>query len=120
MVNWRALEAGVDRKMASTFGEEVRLAFKNSGVADTGRPDIDIRGILYTAGTIPASLGPGFTTMVSAGQGVLVIDRSTYAGPDIFQKDKVRATERAGQPWWEVADVTTRHSNLIVLTLTQK
>ncbi|MQY44499.1 hypothetical protein GAO09_00220 [Rhizobiales bacterium RZME27] len=120
MVNWRALEAGVDRKMAATFGEEVRLAFKNSGVADSGRPDTDIRALLYTAGNIPTMLGPGFTTMVSAGQGVLVIDRSTYSGSDIFPKDKVRATERAGQPWWEVAEVTSRHSNLIVLSLTQK
>lgn len=120
MVDWRALEAGVDRRMAATFGEEVRLAFKKNGVADPGRPDIDLRAILYTAGNIPTALGNGFSTQLSAGQGVLVINRADYAGPAIATKDLVRASDRDGRHWWEISEIAGRHSNLIVLSLTQK
>jgi len=125
MVDWRALEAKVDQTIGATFGEEVRLSFMKNGVADPGRPMIQIRCLVFHAGgndsNAPGSMAEGgvFRTRLSSGEAEVFIDRSTYAGPMPKQGDRVRANERHGQTWWEVATVSDRYSNLLVLSLTQ-
>jgi hypothetical protein len=119
MVDWRKLEAAVDRKIGRAFGESVRLSFLKDGAVDPVRPMADIVAVLHTGGDDSIPIGPGgsYRSRISAGQAELLIDRSTYTGPLPRQKDKVRANDRAGQPWFEVAAVSDRYSNLIVLTL---
>jgi len=119
MANWRELEAGVDRKMARTFGEPVRLSFLKNGVVDSDRPSIDIVAVLHSGGDDSFTVGTGMRTRLSAGKAELFIARSTYAGPMPRKGDKVRALDRAGRPWFEVSAVSDRYSNLLVLTLGQ-
>ncbi|NJO53787.1 MAG: hypothetical protein HC829_02165 [Bacteroidales bacterium] len=117
MTGWRELEAKVDRRMAQTFGERVRVAFFLNGAIDQAQPAIEITAILHCGGDDSFALGTGYRTRLSASKAELVIDRSTYTGPMIKTKDKVRALERAGQPWFEVAAVSSKYSNLLVLSL---
>jgi hypothetical protein len=117
MTGWRELEAKVDARMARTFGERVRLSFFASGVVDPTRPAIEITAILHCGGDDSFAAGTGYRTRLSAGKAELVIDRSTYTGPTIKTKDKVRALDRAGQPWFEISTVSDKYSNLLVLSL---
>lgn len=121
MVNWRNLEATVDGKIGVTFGEEVRLSFLKNGVADPGRPLVDIRAVLHTGGDDSNAIGVGeqFRTRLAAGEAELFIDRSIYEGSMPKAGDRVRGNDRAGTPWWEVSKVSDRYSNLLVLSLTQ-
>lgn len=121
MVNWRTLEAGADAIVGAVWGESVRLSFMNGGAIDPARPMIEVTAIIHVGGDGSISPGAGhqFKTNLSAGQAALVIDRNKYPALVAKRGDKVRANDRAGQPWWEVADVTDRYSNLLVLTLTQ-
>jgi hypothetical protein len=119
MADWRALEARVDRKMAATFGESVRLSFLKNGDTDPDRPMIEITAILHTGGDDSFAAGTGYRTRLSAGQAELIIDRSSYAGSMPRPQDKVRANDRAGMPWFEVSAVSDRYSNLLVLSLGQ-
>lgn len=122
MVNWRNLEAAVDRKVGRTFGESVRLSFLKDGVVDPDRPQAEIVAILQVGGddsNAPGDRvsGGSFRTRLSAGQAELAIDGSSYSGPMPRVGDKVRANDRAGQPWFEIAAVSDRYSNLIVLSM---
>ena len=121
MLNWRTWEAGVDQKIAKTFGESVRLSFLKNGAVDTDRPAVDITAVLHTGGddSKPVGMGGEFRSRLSAGQAELLLDRSTYTGSPPRQGDKVRANDRAGKPWFEVLMVSDRYSNLIVLSLGQ-
>ncbi|MGY6568510.1 MAG: hypothetical protein ACXIVE_05895 [Salinarimonas sp.] len=120
-VDWQKLEAGVDAVIASTFGESVRLSFLDGGFPDPARPLVDIRATLHTGGddSRPAQDGLRYRTRLSAGQAELVINRASYTGPMPRQGDRVRANDRMGTPWFEVAAVSDRYSNLIVLSLNQ-
>ncbi|WP_018183994.1 hypothetical protein [Kaistia granuli] len=123
MANWRNLEAGVDRKVGLTFGESVRLSFLRGGVVDPARPAVDINAVLHVGGDDSKPVGDGtdrYRSRLALGQAELFIDRSTYAGPPPRQGDGLRANDRAGLPWFEVAIVSDRYSNLIVLTLGAK
>lgn len=118
MADWRALEAKVDRKMAATFGESVRLSFIGSdGRVDPDRPAVTIRAIFEAGGADSIGLGSGFRARILVNNAELVIDRSTYDGPMPRSRDGVRALDRDGQPWFEVNAVSKRYSNLIVLSL---
>lgn len=117
MADWRALEAKVDRKIVSTFGESVRLSFLKDGVVDPDRPLVDITAILRVGGDDSFTLGSGFRTRLSAGTGELVIDRSAYTGSPTRTGDRVRANDREGRPWFEVYSVSDRYTNLLVLSL---
>jgi|GEM_PF-954481 len=122
MVDWRKLEAAVDRKVGGAFGETVRLSFMVNGRADPDRPQIVIRcEALHTEGdtTRPAgsaASGP-HRVRFAAADAVLFIDRSTYEGPALQSGDRVRAMDRAGEPVWSVDFVSDRHSNLIAVAL---
>jgi hypothetical protein len=117
MAGWRDLEARLDHAEARHFGERVRLAPMASGVADPARPAVEITAILHCGGDDSFQAGTGMRTRLAASKAELVIDRSTYTGPTIKAKDKVRALERDGQPWFEVATVSNKYSNLLVLSL---
>lgn len=121
MVDWRKLEAKVDAVTTKAWGEAVRLSFMDGAAPDPERALTDIRAILHAGGDDSKSVQDGlkYRTRLSAGQAELVISRDEYAGPMPRVGDRVRATERAGAPWFEVADVSDRYSNLIVLSLNQ-
>lgn len=121
-MDWRKLEATVDKTVASAFGESVRLSFfTSSGTVDPSRDLVDIRAVLHTGGddSNTAGLQDGFRVRLSAGSGELFINRSNYDGPAIRTGDRVRANDRAGQPWFEVHAISDRYSNLLVLSLNQ-
>lgn len=121
MVNWREREAAVDRLIfrPAHAGESVRLSFLKSGAVDPDRPAIDIVAVLAAGGddSKPVSDGDRFRSRLSLGQAELFIDGSSYSGPRPRKGDRVRANDRAGRPWFEVAAVSDRYSNLIVLSL---
>jgi hypothetical protein len=119
VANWQQLEAMVDQKIGRSFGESVHLSFLKGQVSDPTRPAIDINAILHVGGDDSNSPGKTDTyrARLSLGEAELCIDRSTYAGPMPRTGDKVRANDRAGKPWFEVAAVSDRYSNLIVLKL---
>ncbi len=123
MTGWRDLEAAVDRRIGLAFGESVRLSFLTGGVVDPARPAVDIDAVLHVGGDDSKPVGDNadrYRSRLALGQAELFIERSTYAGPMPRQGDSVRANDRAGRPWFEVAVVSDRYSNLIVLTLGAK
>lgn len=120
MVNWRKLEAAVDQKIGRSFGESVRLNFLKNGAVDAARPAVDIVAVLHAGGDDSKPLTDGsdrYRSRLLAGQAELFIDRSTYSGPMPRTGDRVRAEDRAGKPWFEVAGVSDRYSNLLILSL---
>ncbi|MCX2696388.1 hypothetical protein [Ochrobactrum chromiisoli] len=121
MVNWRKLEAKVDQKIGQSYGESVRLSFLKGQVADASRPMIDVNAVLHVGGDDSHAPGPTGTyrSRLSLGEAELFLDRSTYTGSMPQEGDKVRANDRDGEPWFEVAAVSDRYSNLIVLKLGQ-
>jgi hypothetical protein len=122
MPNWNALERAVDGLVGRMYAEQVRLAFLKGGRTDPDRDSVDIPAVLHVLGdNASMRLAPGneFKTRVAADDAELVIDRSRYCGPLPVKGDKVRATDRAGAPWFEVVTVSDRYSNLLVLTLAQ-
>lgn len=119
MVNWRKLEAIVDQKIGQSYGESVRLSFMEGQVADPAKPMIDVTAVLHVGGDDSRSPGPTGTyrTRLSLSEAELFLDRSIYEGPIPQAGDKVRANDRDGKPWFEVAAVSDRYSNLVVLKL---
>lgn len=119
MVNWRKLEAMVDQKIGQSYGESVRLSFMKGQVADPAKPMIDIGAVLHVGGDDSRAPGPTGTyrSRLSLGEAELFLDRSTYSGPVPKEGDKIRANDRDGKPWFEVASVSDRYSNLIVIKL---
>ncbi|MFS2326559.1 hypothetical protein U2P60_14270 [Brucella sp. H1_1004] len=119
MVNWRKLEAMVDQKIGQSYGESVRLSFMKGQVADPAKPMIDVTAVLHVGGDDSRSPGPTGTyrTRLSLSEAELFLDRSIYDGPIPQAGDKVRANDRDGKPWFEVAAVSDRYSNLVVLKL---
>ncbi|WP_448786337.1 hypothetical protein [Brucella intermedia] len=121
MANWRKLEAMVDQKMTRSYGESVRLSFMKKQVVDPDRPTVEIIALLHVGGDDSRAPGPTGTyrSRLSLGEAELFLDRSSYSGPDPKIGDKIRANDRAGKPWFEVAAVSDRYSNLIVVKLGQ-
>lgn len=120
-MDWRALEAGADGIITASFGESVRLSPLANSKPDPSRPIVDVKAILHVEGDISraADGSGGYATRIAAGMGEVILNRSTYQGPLMRQGDRVRATDRTGKPWFEVATVHDRFSNIIVLSLTQ-
>jgi hypothetical protein len=125
MVDWRKLEAAVDRKIGGAFGERVRLSFMKGGKADPERPQIIVRcEALCEGGDDSKPTGAGqagvFRSRLAAGQAELFLDRGSYDGPRLQAGDAVRAIDRQGEPVWEVSFISDRYSNLIVAVLNEK
>ena len=121
-MDWRKLEAAVDRKVGGAFGEEVRLSFMKNGKTDPDRQQITVRcEALHTEDdavrpTGNAASGPHRVRFAGA-DAVLYLDRSVYTGSPLEAGDRVRAMDREGKPAWEVQHVSDRHSNLIAIAL---
>ncbi|MBB5576377.1 MULTISPECIES: hypothetical protein [Rhizobium] len=125
MVDWRKLEAAVDRKIGGAFGERVRLSFMKNGKLDPERPQIIVRcETLCEGGDDSKPIGVGqagvFRSRLAAGEAELFLDRGSYDGPKLQPGDAVRAIDRQGEPVWEVGFISDRYSNLIVAVLREK
>lgn len=119
-MDWRALEAMTDDIVLGSNDEQVRISFfLPNGTADPARPQWTGRALLHTGGDDSFQAGVGYRTRLSGGQAELVLGRSTYTGPIIRAKDRVRALDRAGTPLWEVSGVSDRYSHLWVFSLNQ-
>lgn len=96
--------------------ESVRLLFMKGAVVDPDRHACDISAILVVGSDRPVS--PGMESMrsrIAVGEARLIIHRSHYDGPLPRKGDRVRAEDRAGKPIFEVALVSDRHANNVVL-----
>lgn len=118
-MDWRALEAAVDRTITGAFGETVRISFLQGGVVDPARSAVTVRARLHVGGDKATESGPGdyFRSHLAIGKAELQLDRTTYTGPRPVQGDKVRADDRAGQPWFQVESVSDRFTNIIKVSL---
>ena len=120
MVDWRTLEAKVDKTIGATFGEEVRHHPMTKGVADTGRPVQAFRGVLHTPspeGTI--NIGRGIVTTMAAAEAGLVVERALVAGMVFRKGDRIAGMSRPGEPTWEIRNTNDRYTSVIVLVLNQ-
>jgi hypothetical protein len=109
--------AEVDDVMA----ERVGLAFLRDGVSDPDRENVDILAPLRTgdgsASSMAGSLVQSWRVRIAAGKAELQIDRTAYPGIVLRAKDKVRALDRPGQPWFEVLHVDDRSLTRLIVQL---
>lgn len=120
MVDWRIFEAKVDKTIGATFGEEVRHQPMRSGAVDITRPVSNFKAVLHTPtpeGTI--QIAGGIVSSANAAEAALVIQRADVPGVVFRKLDKIRGSELAGLPWWEVKAVNDRYTSIIILTLNQ-
>lgn len=120
MVDWRVLESKVDKTIGATFGEEVRHQPMKSGAVDDTRPVSNFKAVLHTPtpeGTI--QIAGGIVSSANAAEAALVIQRADVPGVVFRKLDKIRGSELAGLPWWEVKAVNDRYTSIIILTLNQ-
>lgn len=118
--DWQAAKAAAIAAVHTAFAEPVRHSPLKNGTADPSRPLTDLMAILHSPsvdGSI--SLGSGMITTVSASAHALVISRAAYPSIVLRSKDKVRATARPGQPWFEISKISDRHSGIILVELTE-
>lgn len=116
MANWQNLTAMATRTADRLFGEPVRLSFFKGGQEDPARPLVDLRAQLHLPGesdVTPSRSNSSFTTQLVGGTGLLIIQKSVFAG-ELRQGDKVRADARDGQPWFEILSVDANGAAQIV------
>lgn len=106
------------------FSENVRLSFfTSSGTVDPARPVREIKAVLRVGEGKSINMGSGagqtWSTRIYSGKAELHIDQFAWPGLVIRSKDKVRATDRPGQPWFEVAAVHGRGESRMILSLNQ-
>lgn len=119
MVNWRNLTAMATRTADRAFGEPVRLSFYKAGAADGSRAAQDLRAQVHLPGETDIGFVRGNKAMAAAivgGAGLVIIQKSVFDGA-LAQGDKVRATARSGQPWFEVAFVDNKSTDQIVAAI---
>lgn len=113
------LTAGVDLRWAERIG----LFFLKGGAVDPDRANVEINAVLRVGNE--RSVGPtgglaqSWGMRIAANKAEMHIARDGYNGPAIRKGDKVRAVERLGQPFWEVAFVNDRHASRLILSLTE-
>lgn len=101
------------------FGEPVRLSFLKGGAPDTSRPALDLHGQLHVPGetdVTPGRSNSSFTTQLVGGTGLLILQKAAFNG-ELRQGDKVRATGRDGQPWFEVLTVDSSGAAQIIVQI---
>lgn len=104
MANWHRLTALAARAADRHFSESVRLSFLDGGLVDDSRPPLDLRAQLHLPGErdiVPARASASFTTQVVGNSGLLIIYKASLT-EQLRQGDLVRASDRDGQPWFEV------------------
>lgn len=125
MANFHALERMLDNAVGAAFAENVKIVpqKKNGGRADSGRPPIDVLGILHfpdEQGEISLRLGDsrsGVDTMASGIDAMIVIQRVDYPDLKIYKNDLLRALEAPGAPWFSVVKVNANFSSILVVHL---
>lgn len=110
--------SAVDR----TFSEPLALFFLAKGKADAMRVNLTVEAPLVVgagASDSPAGRVQSWGSRIASGKARAFIARSTYSGPAIREGDKLRAVNRAGQPWFEVAHVDDRDATRLILHLVE-
>lgn len=114
--------AGV-KAVDQRFQENLGIAFLlPTGKVDPARQPVTVRGILRVgagSGDSPAGRVQSWGMRIAAGKARAWITRDTYTGPALRKGDKVRALDRASQPWWEINVVDDREPERITLHLTE-
>lgn len=120
MVDWRILEAKVDKTIGAAFGEGVRHQPIKNGQVDDTRPVSNFRAVLHTPtpeGTI--QIAGDIVSSANAAEAALVIQRADVPGVVFRKLDKIRGSDLPGQPWWEIKAVNDRYTSIIILALNQ-
>lgn len=103
------------------FAEPVRLSFLRKGVVDPARAAVDIDAVLRVGGGSDTNMSGGYAqswrTQLASGKAELHINRAAYAGPKLVAGDRVQASSRPGEPWFEVLRVDDRGETRLVLEL---
>ena len=119
MADWQHLVAMATGTAGRLFGEPVRLSFFKGGKVDPSRPPVDTRAQPHLPGETDVTPGRGnssFQTSLVGGTGLLIIQKSDFAGP-LQQGDKVRLDARDGQPWFDILTADANGVAQIVATI---
>lgn len=116
---FHAIRDKIAAQVDEIFAEPVRLSFFKNGAIDPDRPLVDIEAPLRTGGGKNTNIAGGqaqsWRTRMVAERGELHIDRAKYPNIVVRNGDRVRATARPGQPWFEVLHVDDRgHTRLVI------
>lgn len=117
MATFQEIQADAIRAVDAVMSETLRHFPLAAGKADATRAQFDIRGVLRVGRNkdMNAAGEPGaaWSQRIAAGKAELHLDRTEL--PDLRKGDKLRATERAGSPWFEVLSMTeTAHGRLVL------
>ncbi|MCB1462132.1 MAG: hypothetical protein KDJ90_06830 [Nitratireductor sp.] len=113
-----------DRTLAAVdarFAEPVRLAFLKDGKADPDRAAKDFSAPLRTKEELLSNASGGraqdWQVNYAGAKAFLAINRAAYDGPMPVKGDKVQASSRPGEPWFQVLHVDDRHHTRMKLYL---
>jgi hypothetical protein len=125
-MDWKGLEAMVDKTVLGMFSERLELlpyaATSPNGPAspDASRTSLVLTAVLYwpdDKAVIAAS--PSFHTKVEASPARVAINRQDYPDLVIRRGDFLRALDRPEQPTLKVGKVAADHRDLIILEIAQ-
>lgn len=106
--------AFVDGLAASMYGEEIRISPTKDGRVDPSRPIMDITAIVGSQGARTIGLSGGFNMQITAEPMKVYIDGNACPELVLKRQDLIRFTNRRGEPWGEIGNVTRHHTGLIV------
>ena len=118
MANFHKYRDLAVRAVDGLMGETLRLVPLESGRTDPARPPRDVIsplrvGVEENDGVSGKSKSWG--SRIASGKAQAHISRAEYPDLVLRQGDRLRAVERAGQPWFEVDAVNDRdHARMIV------
>jgi len=101
----------------ATLAEEVDLFFLSGGVTDLSRNTVTAQAVLRVGSRDSVAPKGAWGSRIAAGKAEAHIARASYDGPEIRKGDKLRAIERAGEPFFEVLRVADRDHGRLVLHL---
>jgi hypothetical protein len=121
---FHALRDRVLAQVDQRFAERVLLSFLGAdGRLDASRPSVEIEAPLRTGTKGAANMAGGFSqswrTRLAAGKSQLHIDPVANPGIVLRPKDKVRALDRLGQPWFEVVHFDDRNHTRHIAELSE-
>ncbi|BAP94466.1 hypothetical protein [Aurantimonas phage AmM-1] len=106
------------------FGERVLLAPMKKGERDPDRAAREVIAVLRTGGggesNLSGGMGQSWRVQLAAGKAEAHIDLAAYPDLHVRVGDALRALERRGQPWFEVARPDDRGAPRLVLELSEK
>ena len=108
----------VDDVMAETL----RHYPLSKGEADASRNRTDLQGVLRTGNADEknvAGTSTSWGSRIAAGKARAHISRVAYPDLVIHDGDKLRAMDRAGQPWFAVSSVDDRNHGRLIAELNE-